>query len=331
MNIYQYGKRIKELRNQNSLTQQQLADMVGVSAKTVSHWETGYTMPDVEMMLKLAEVFNISLNDLVNEQSDLPQQQVIEDYSGQYKKNSGRISRLNWFQKAVLVFVTAMSIIFTVIYIIVSSREGFLYKNVILTPSQQNNETIYSGKISGEQVTFTVNGNTLLHTYGENTYGPYVLTEDPSAIPENHGWSEIMTGIEIKKQNNIIFRGGAVKVSNGEWVLYNKDGSIGNDVSVFESSGNTSAILKADVIAALILGPELTHKGNLVRLFFGLILCIVIAMSILFENEIFHWQLSFQIRNAEKAEPSDYEIVTRYASWAIIPLLVLQLFIAGLK
>jgi hypothetical protein len=54
-------------------------------------------------------------------------------------------------------------------------------------------------------------------------------------------------------------------------------------------------------------------------------------MSILFENEIFHWQLSFQIRNAEKAEPSDYEIVTRYASWAIIPLLVLQLFIAGLK
>lgn len=41
MNIYKYGNKIRELRTRMNLTQQQLADRLNVSAKTVSHWETG--------------------------------------------------------------------------------------------------------------------------------------------------------------------------------------------------------------------------------------------------------------------------------------------------
>ena len=112
MNIYKYGNKIRELRTGMNLTQQQLADKLNVSAKTVSHWETGYTLPDMEMMMKLSEVFNVSLNDLVSENSDIPTQQVAEEYSQQYARSKGRISRLNRFQKAVLIFVLRLKYLF---------------------------------------------------------------------------------------------------------------------------------------------------------------------------------------------------------------------------
>ena len=116
MNIYKYGNKIRELRTGMNLTQQQLADKMNVSAKTVSHWETGYTLPDMGMMMKLSEVFNVSLNDLVSEKSDIPAQQVAEEYSQQYTRSQGRLSRLNRFQKAVLIFVTVIRTIRYTIY-----------------------------------------------------------------------------------------------------------------------------------------------------------------------------------------------------------------------
>ena len=135
----------------------------------------------------------MSLNDLVSENSDLSQQQAVEEYSEQYTRSQGRLFRLNWFQKAVLIFVTAMCLVFTITYIVVLSKEGFLCKNTIFTLSEVNNEKIYFGKLDGKPDVFTVRGNTAVFTCGDETYGPYVFREDPSAIPEEHGWSELMT------------------------------------------------------------------------------------------------------------------------------------------
>ena len=331
MNIYQYGKKIKELRNQNSLTQQQLADMVGVSAKTVSHWETGYTMPDVEMMMKLSEIFNVSLNDLVNEKSTIPPQKVVEEYTEQYTKSKGRFSRLNWYQKAVLIFVIAMSVVFTVAYVVVSSKEGFLYKNSIFTPTEVRGKKIYSGKIGGNQAVFTIKDNTLVFKCGDETYGPYIFREDPTAIPEKDGLPEHMTGLEITKDDKVIFHGGIVELGDGEYYLFGKDGNTDYNVSIISSTDTITLEPSPSVLVNLMYGSKITHKGELVPWFSGLMFCIITAISILFENEIFHWELSFRISDPERAEPSDWEIMGRYVSWTIIPVLALQMFILSIK
>lgn len=46
------------------LTQQELAELVGVSHITVSRWETGYMQPSLSMAQKLAELFGCSIEDL---------------------------------------------------------------------------------------------------------------------------------------------------------------------------------------------------------------------------------------------------------------------------
>ena len=51
----------------------------------------------------------------------------------------------------------------------------------------------------------------------------------------------------------------------------------------------------------------------------------------LFADELFRWNLAFQIRNVEKAEPSDWEIAQRYIAWTAMTIMALILFIMGLQ
>ena len=327
MNINEYGRRIKEQRINRGLNQQQLADALNVSAKTVSHWETGYTLPDVTMLKKIAEIFGITLNDLVNEKEDVPEKQIIATYS----EKTNRFRRLNWFQKAVLIIVIAMTIVFTVIYGIVSQKEGYLYLNTILTPSSENGNTVYSGKIGDEQAVFTVSLNkTIVFQWGDDTYGPYVFREDPSAIPENHDWAAILKGNEIKCGEKTVFSGGVVNSSDGHRYLFNEDGTSA-DISILSSADSVPLEPSAAALVDLIYGPQLTHKGSLGIWFTGLVFCLATALSILFEDEIFRWHLAFRIRDYEHVEPSDWELFGRYVSWAIIPVLAFSLFMLGLQ
>ena len=77
MNQYVTGPMIKRLRERGKLTQQQLADTVGVSAKAVSKWETGRGYPDVSLVEPLSAALGVS---------------VIELFSGEDVVNTNRAS-----------------------------------------------------------------------------------------------------------------------------------------------------------------------------------------------------------------------------------------------
>ncbi len=59
------GKRIKELRKKKDLTQEKLADMLGITYKAVSKWECGMTTPDISMIVPLARLLNVSADELL--------------------------------------------------------------------------------------------------------------------------------------------------------------------------------------------------------------------------------------------------------------------------
>jgi len=52
-------------RRKKNLTQTQLAEAIGVSRITINKWETGKSTPSVEMLLKLSEFFNVSVDYLL--------------------------------------------------------------------------------------------------------------------------------------------------------------------------------------------------------------------------------------------------------------------------
>lgn len=62
----QIGEKIKNYRKTAGLTQEQVADYLDVSTPAVNKWEKGESLPDIEKCKLLAEVLDVSLDDLVN-------------------------------------------------------------------------------------------------------------------------------------------------------------------------------------------------------------------------------------------------------------------------
>lgn len=252
-----------------------------------------------------------------------------------------RILRLNRYQKALLLFLLVIMLIFAVLYPITLSRVGFSYKNAILVPSQDNGETVYSGKLGGQSARFTVSADkTVIFQLGETTYAPYSVKEDPSAIPKDNDMAQSMTGVEIRQGEKLMFRGGIARAGNIDW-FYNEDGSsenlfvsfTGGDGIERDANGNVidPYAPTAATICSLVNDPALTHKGEWYAWFFSAFLCVLNALSILFADELFRWNMSFAIRNAYDAEPSDWQIATRYIGWTVGAIIALVLFIVGLQ
>ena len=60
------GRFLKELRKEKNLTQEQLAEELGVSGRTVSRWETGSNMPDISILIELSEFYDVSIPEIVS-------------------------------------------------------------------------------------------------------------------------------------------------------------------------------------------------------------------------------------------------------------------------
>ena len=60
------GKFIATLRKEKELTQEQLGEKLGVTNKTISRWENGNYMPDIEMLSLLSKEFDVSINELIS-------------------------------------------------------------------------------------------------------------------------------------------------------------------------------------------------------------------------------------------------------------------------
>lgn len=65
------SKCIKEVRQKNSISQECLAEQLGVSRQTISSWETGKSYPDIVSVIKMSDIFNISLDKMLKEDKKL--------------------------------------------------------------------------------------------------------------------------------------------------------------------------------------------------------------------------------------------------------------------
>ena len=66
------GKNITRLRRLSNMTQSELAEKINYSDKSVSKWEQGNGIPEVRILLQLAELFNVSVDDLLHEHKEAP-------------------------------------------------------------------------------------------------------------------------------------------------------------------------------------------------------------------------------------------------------------------
>ena len=65
MDQIKVGAFLKDLRKEKGITQEQLAEKLGVSGRTISRWETGNNMPDISLLVEIAEYFDVSIPEII--------------------------------------------------------------------------------------------------------------------------------------------------------------------------------------------------------------------------------------------------------------------------
>ncbi len=108
MDQMKIGTFLKALRKEKDLTQEQLAEQLNISGRTVSRWETGKNMPDISILVDLAEFYHVSIPEIIDgeRKSGRMHEEVKEtvlklsDYTetvNQKNRNGSLIRRLSSF------------------------------------------------------------------------------------------------------------------------------------------------------------------------------------------------------------------------------------------
>lgn len=71
-----FCEKLQKLRKEKGYSQEQLADLLDVSRQSVSKWESGTTYPEMDKLLSLCKIFNVSLDDLTND--DITDRNILE-------------------------------------------------------------------------------------------------------------------------------------------------------------------------------------------------------------------------------------------------------------
>ena len=66
MDQQKIGEFLKTLRKETGLTQEELADKMNVSRRTVSRWETGSNLPDLALLVELADLYDVDMREIFN-------------------------------------------------------------------------------------------------------------------------------------------------------------------------------------------------------------------------------------------------------------------------
>ena len=98
------GNKIMELRKKNGLSQEELAEKIGVARQTISKWELGETSPDLNQAKELSKVFNVSLDELTN--NDI--KDILVEKTSNTEKLAGLILK---FLKFMIIFIIVLPLL----------------------------------------------------------------------------------------------------------------------------------------------------------------------------------------------------------------------------
>ncbi len=130
------GNKITELRKKNNLSQEDVAEKVGVTRQTISKWELEETTPDIKQAKELSKIFNVSLDEL----TDNDVKNILVDKVSNTERLAGMIIKI---LKGIGIFFIVI-IIFYIFLIII----GLIAFNKVKTETNQNIVEVQTQNIS---------------------------------------------------------------------------------------------------------------------------------------------------------------------------------------
>lgn len=131
MDQIKMGSFLKKLRKEKGLTQGQLAEQLNISNRSVSRWETGSTLPDISILIELAEFYKVDIKEIIDgkreSEDENMEKEVIETLEkvGEYTSNEKK--KIIKCLKLVLSFALgSFTLIYMTIICGISTLEGIL-------------------------------------------------------------------------------------------------------------------------------------------------------------------------------------------------------------
>ncbi len=131
---------LKKLRKDNNLSQEQLAESLGVSRQSVSKWESGSAYPEMDKVLLLCKLFNVGVDELLNQdikevkekkQSKNTMNKHIDDFLDFITKSIDMFTSMKWKDKLKLMIEEfIIVIIMCLFFIILGGCLGLLFSNI---------------------------------------------------------------------------------------------------------------------------------------------------------------------------------------------------------
>ena len=131
MDQIKIGAFLKELRKEHNLSQEQLAEKFNVSSRSISRWENGNTMPDISLMIELADFYDIDIRDLLS--GGRKSEKMNEDL----KETLEMVAEYTEADKAKIlkkVYICGVGMLITSVASLLLYFASSLFDGMILTP-----------------------------------------------------------------------------------------------------------------------------------------------------------------------------------------------------
>lgn len=209
---------LKKIRKDNNLSQEQLAEKLGVSRQSVSKWESGQSYPEMDKVLQLCKLFKLNINELINENiSDVVEKKAVNRISNKYissfflyiTKVVDMFSSMK-FKQIILCLLEQMIIAFIVVGILVFIGligSGVFYNIFSFLPSTFFNILYALAKGIYIFIAVILGVAVILHIFKIRYLDYYEIVDevedDDKSIPEENINENDST--DSKKDKNVIY------------------------------------------------------------------------------------------------------------------------------
>lgn len=129
----EFSDQIKALRKEKNLTQEEFAKKLNVSRQAVSNWENNRNLPDLEMLIQISSIFDISLDELIlgDRKMNKMTEKLIKDTDENRKVKYNMITAISGAGLMLIGFLCFVIKMSSVEYV---DKNGILHENFFLIP-----------------------------------------------------------------------------------------------------------------------------------------------------------------------------------------------------
>lgn len=245
MNYKKIGSFIRNLRNDNNLSQYKLAEMIPISRQAVSKWERGETIPDSSTLVKLSEIFNVTINELLLGQKNVKNninelQEITLNIVDENNKKDKKYKKL--FLIFFVIIITMIMFFLTYyfinsynsikVYTIRGNSDNFLVRNGIFVITK---EKLYFelGDIEYDNNDITIN---LISLYNRNDNKLIISSTRKVLITDYYGYNEYFNYNSISSELNDFYLVIKYNDSKTETIHLKLEEDFANDNLIFSKT-----------------------------------------------------------------------------------------------